>query len=142
MIVVFFSISMSACATVFSGTKQMLSVQSEPPGAKVYIDNEYKGETPTSFEIKRKLDSYHLTLKKAGRPNYQATLEAQLNPVAVINMFDALGWLIDATSGALMKYDSSVSYTLEDPVAAPQSDPRATAVDPKPSASAPTSRRR
>jgi hypothetical protein len=111
--ILIFCLPSSACATIFSGTQQMLSVNSEPPGAKIYLNNQFKGRTPALFEIKRKLDAYSVVLKKDSFEDYNGTLENRLNPVAIVNLFDVLGWGIDAVSGALMKYDESVDFTME-----------------------------
>lgn len=117
-LMMFFS---TGCATLFSGTKQLVAVHSEPPGARVYVNKEYKGDTPVSFQVKRKLESYNIELKKPGHPIYQSTLEHQFNPISIVNLAFAPGWLIDALSGALMKYEKNVHYTLESPIHAPVS---------------------
>ena len=115
----------TGCATVLSGTTQSLAVNSEPSGARVYMDNEFMGETPVEFEVKRKLADRRLVLKKEGHPDTHKNLESRFNPVALVNFMDGLGWVVDAFSGAIGKYDSKVDVQLE------KASPKVT-VDPSP----------
>jgi hypothetical protein len=55
-----------------------LSIQSEPAGAEVLINNENKGKTPLTLD-KLPLGTYQLALSKTGFETQQASIEAQ-NP--------------------------------------------------------------
>ena len=41
------------CATITRGSKQEISISSEPPGASVTIDNQHYGVTPTAVQLPR-----------------------------------------------------------------------------------------
>ena len=48
-------VSCIGCATMFNGTEQEIVINSEPPGAKVFIDGQDTSlKTPTVFHVKRK----------------------------------------------------------------------------------------
>jgi hypothetical protein len=64
----------SSCATVFSGSRQTVSIQSDPPDAKVYVKGEAIGVTPLTTKLKRrtkvielKKDGYETTMKELKR---------------------------------------------------------------------------
>ena len=44
----------SGCTTITRGTKDVLVIESDPPGANVKLSSGETGRTPTSFELPRK----------------------------------------------------------------------------------------
>ncbi len=95
----------SGCATIFTGTKQTIQLDSEPSGAMVQVDGIDRGETPLALSLQKGNEGQVIRLEKEG---YRArTFQAQttFNGVAVLNLFNLLFWGIDAASGALWKYD-------------------------------------
>lgn len=66
------------CTTVTRGTKDVLVVESEPPGANVRLSNGMTGTTPTSFELPRKKNVV-VTISKEG---YE-TLNVNVTPKVV-----------------------------------------------------------
>ncbi len=68
------AIILSSCATIIYGTKQTISVQSDPSDAEVYINGKYYGNTPCLVSVKRKQkksdinekNELHYILKKSG----------------------------------------------------------------------------
>ena len=55
---------MSSCATLFSGTKSTIQLNSEPHGAKVQVDGIDRGVTPTALKLKKGSEGQIITLKK------------------------------------------------------------------------------
>ena len=102
---------MTSCATIFTGTKDTIRFDSNPQGAKIYIDGIEVCKTPCTTQIKRtlsakfvqKLDEYETRV---------VTLDREFNPVSIINLGSLLGWAIDAATGSLMKYDRK-AYNIE-----------------------------
>jgi hypothetical protein len=95
----------SSCATIFTGTKDRISFQSNPSGAIIYKDGVELCTTPCSYKIKRSINDTDLEFKLDGYQTRVITLDKQLNIVSIINLGNLVGWGIDALSGAVMKYD-------------------------------------
>ncbi len=94
----------SGCATLFSGTSQSLQVSSEPPGARVFVNGSLAGNTPTTVTMK-KGDPVTIVGQYPGLPDATVVLGKQLDTIAVLNLFDFVGWLIDVSTGAMWKFD-------------------------------------
>lgn len=99
------TVSFSSCATIFSGSRQTVKIQSVPPGADIYVEGEKVGKTPADVELKRGFSPESVVLKKEGFENKEVSMHTTLNPVAIINLGSLLGWGIDAATGAMMKYE-------------------------------------
>ena len=102
------SLLFSSCATVFTGTKQTISINSVPPGADVEVDGINRGVTPVAVKLKKGFNGQTVTLKKEGYDTKIFEPETTFNPVAIINLFSIISWGIDAATGAMMKYDPKV----------------------------------
>ena len=105
-------IFMSSCATLFTGTKQTVQINSEPQGAKVQVDGLDRGETPAAVKLKKGNDGQIVTLKKDGYKTRTFQPQTDFNGVAALNLFNVLFWGIDAATGALWKY-SPKFYEIE-----------------------------
>ncbi len=108
-------IACSGCATLVSGTKQTITVDSDPPGALVRI-GEYTGTTPVTLRIPKGHD-YRVEVSR-GADKRMVTLNRNLDPVALLNLIPPMwpGFIIDAMTGAITKYDAaivSVDFTRE-----------------------------
>ena len=65
-LVAVFTISLcTSCATVFKGDTERVRLNSEPEGARVYINGEYYGRTPLKIKLKC-YDSYVIEFHKKG----------------------------------------------------------------------------
>ena len=99
----------SSCATVFTGGKAMVRVDTKGvEGATVLVNGLEKGQAPMSF--KAKADDM-ITLEKEGYVAKTVTVDSKFNTVAIINLFSILGWGIDAITNSLKVPDTRV-YTV------------------------------
>jgi hypothetical protein len=104
-----------SCATIFKGSQEYVGLQSDPSGAKVYIDGSYKGTTPIELHLESKR-TYHIEFKMEGYDSETYTLTNHLGAGWVI--LDVLCGLIpvvvDAVTGSWYKLDQNmVGVTLE-----------------------------
>lgn len=99
---------LASCATVFSGTTQLLTFDSSPQGADVYVDNMLLGTTPFEFEAKKnKYRSFRI--EKDGYKTIQRVITKSFDPVTLLSVF----WdysTTDAISGAMYEYDQGSFY--------------------------------
>ena len=90
-----------ACLLLLASCTDLITVTSQPPGAKVYIDGVYRGETPLVTHVKwwawrqnplkvekRGYETFDGNLKKGWRWDYIAT-DAQLIVVFFAGLFVA-----------------------------------------------------
>ena len=98
-------VSLSGCATIFTGSKQTVTINSEPPDANIQVDGIDRGKTPAIIKLKKGNEGQVITLKLKGYETRTFQPETTLNPVAVLNLLSIVGGGVDCLSGALWKYD-------------------------------------
>jgi hypothetical protein len=95
---------LSSCATIISGSRQIVEITSEPSSAKVYINEIEIGQTPVQKNLKRNQE-YQLTLKLDGYKTYETKLEKKFNAWYIGNIVfgGLIGIIIDPITGAMHK---------------------------------------
>jgi hypothetical protein len=101
----------TSCASILTGSKRKVLFETEPPGAKVFVNGFEKGTTPVQLKVKAedridfRLDNYKERV---------VIMDSKFNLVAILNGFGILGWGIDALTGSLKRVDTKyVKVTLE-----------------------------
>lgn len=105
--VISMNILMSSCATIFTGSRQNVVVDSDVEGARVEVAGISYGTTPASVRLKKGFTGETVVVKKEGYETAVIQPPTTFNVVAVLNLFNLLFWAIDAATGAIMKYDSN-----------------------------------
>jgi len=112
-------ILLSSCASILTGSKRNVLFESNPSGAKVFVNGFEKGVTPTQIKVKAddridfRIDDYK---------DRVIVMDSKFNLVSIINGFSIIGWGIDALTGSLKRVDTKyVKVTLE-------SEPKTTAL--------------
>lgn len=99
-------VALSGCATIFSGTDDDITFRSEPPGAQVIIDDIAVGTTPTTVEVDRPgFGDTDVTVQLDGYEPRTFELDKEFNNTSIINLLIWPGFIIDALTGAIYKYD-------------------------------------
>jgi hypothetical protein len=105
------SLLFTSCASIFTGSKRNVLFESDPPGAKVFVNGFEKGTTPVQIKVAAddkvdfKLDNYKERV---------VVMDSKFNLVAIINGFSIIGWGVDAITGSLKRVDTKyVKVTLE-----------------------------
>ncbi|MGB3544183.1 PEGA domain-containing protein [Rubrivirga sp.] len=107
------ALPVAGCATLFSGSTDTISFDSDPAGAEVVIDGITQGRTPLTVPVKRPgLSHQSVTLRMDGHDPVTFRLQDGLNRVALLNMFVPIGFIVDAATGSVTKY-SRTSYTVD-----------------------------
>lgn len=105
---------LSSCATLFTGTKDRITFNSNPSGATIYIDGVEQCKTPCAMKVTRSINDNDVEFKLDGYETRLITLSKEFNVVSVVNLGNLIGWGVDALSGAVMKYDQkSYDITLD-----------------------------
>jgi hypothetical protein len=108
------------CATVTTGMDQTLTVETTPPGAVCTLkrDGETIGAvnpTPGSLEIQKDKDEVLITCELADHLTATNTLDSVFQGATLGNIIlgGVVGVVVDAGSGAMNKYPSSVMIRMQ-----------------------------
>jgi hypothetical protein len=96
----------SGCATLFSGTNQPISIQSQPAGADVQINGMQMGMTPCQVVLKRGATQM-LQVSKNGYEPQTVMLGTKFNGWFIANLVfgGIIGMIIDLATGAYVWVD-------------------------------------
>jgi hypothetical protein len=95
----------SSCATVISGGQQRIHVITEPIGAAVYVNREFRDSTPCIVKIKRTWDSPpQLLISKKGYKDETLELDKKMNELIFLNFINVFGWAIDGATASCIRY--------------------------------------
>lgn len=101
----------TSCASIFTGSKRSVLFESDPSGAKVFVNGFEKGVTPVQIKVRAddrvdfRLDNYTERV---------VIMDSSFNLVAILNGLSIVGWGIDALTGSLKRVDTKyVKVTLE-----------------------------
>jgi len=111
ILLLFISLFMTSCASILTGSKRKVLFETEPTGAKVFVNGFEKGKTPVQLKVRAedridfRLDDYTERV---------VVMDSKFNAVSILNGLSILGWGIDALTGSLKRVDTKyVKVTLE-----------------------------
>lgn len=101
------SLLFQSCATILSGTRDMVNFKSNPPGATIYMNGREIGSTNNSIEIKRKSRNENalITYRKDGYEDTNFEFRIKVVGAYWLNIlcFPLIGTVVDLTTGAPYK---------------------------------------
>lgn len=99
-------LSITGCATIFDGDTQLVTFNSTPSGAQVFVDGQLLGVTPVTASVKRKKGAV-LTVKKEGYASQTIPMATTMNMTFLGNLVTggAFGTTTDSASGAINKFE-------------------------------------
>lgn len=102
------SIFFSGCATMFSGSTQIITINSEPSDADVLINGLKYGKTPLSTQVKKDKNTI-VTIQKDGYTTITRPIQSTLDPVTILGLYPGLGFPIttDMINGNAYEYSPS-----------------------------------
>ena len=103
-------ITLSGCGTIFSGTQQNVTFNSNVPKAKVYVNGMPMCNTPCAIDLKRSQSNTVIVLEKSGYEDATAVLTSQINPVSIINLSALYSWTTDFLSNGVWRYSPDSVY--------------------------------
>lgn len=106
----FLSLLVSACGTVFSGTQQNVTINTNVSGTKVFVNGMPICSTPCAIDLKRNQSNTIITVKKNGYEDATVVLSSQINPVSIINLSSIYSWTTDFLSGGVWRYSPDAVY--------------------------------
>lgn len=108
-----FAIFTVSCATVLSGTKQNIKLNTTVRGALVYVNDRLVDSTPCKVKIARTWQQpAEIRIEKPGYRSVNLELDKKMNELAWLNFINLIGWGIDGASGAMIRYQQPDTITL------------------------------
>lgn len=104
--VVLFLLLTSSCATIIHGSYQKVSVSSDPPGARVYLNGvATNAVTPAKITVPRKAGAHMIKFERPGYQDYNYSLQNHFNGLVVLDFLWLFPGVIDVAVGAHNMYD-------------------------------------
>ncbi len=103
---------LAGCAAIFKGSSEEVELSSDPQGAKIYLNNQYVGITPTYMNLKSGR-TYHFEFRKDGyktRPVYLGNSVGAGWVILDILFGGIIGIIVDAATGSWYELDDSVVF--------------------------------
>lgn len=115
------ALSLSSCATIFSGTKCKVKItDGTPVGAKVYVNGNYEGTAPCKVKVSKnglKNSQTVIELRADGYASQKITLTRKLKVGSIVgNLLCSfgIGIVIDVLTGAIYKASpGKIHYNLD-----------------------------
>jgi hypothetical protein len=93
----------SSCASIFTGSKRNVLFESNPSGAKVYVNGMEQCTSPCNVKVR---NEDRVDFRLDGFKERVVVMDADFNLVAILNGFSLIGWGIDALTGSLQRVNT------------------------------------
>ncbi len=105
-----FALFFTSCATLLSGTKDHLSITTNPPNVDVYVDGVLLGKSGTDLVLKRKyVNQRNVNLRMDGYQDVNFEIKQKITPTYWLGFFGAgIPMLVDIGTGAALKPKETV----------------------------------
>jgi len=99
------TILFNSCATIFSGTSDVITIRTKPVDAKIEIDEQAAGTSNNSITVKRKFADYRdVRLKAEGYETQEFKIRQKVDGLYWLGILGAgIPMIIDIITGAAMK---------------------------------------
>lgn len=115
LILILFISIITSCASIISGRKQKVNINTYPSGAKVFVEGKDQGViTPSTIKLRRK-KQINITFQKEGYNDGNIIQNGSFNGATIGNILlgGIPGFLVDWGTGAIYKYPKEITYTLQ-----------------------------
>ncbi len=99
IVVAVVAIVLSGCATLFTRPSQQVPIDSEPPGAQVFVDGSFVGTTPITLQLEKRSE-YEIVLRIGDRQQ-SVTLHSSIDN-AIVGFDVAPGLIVAGVSGLVL----------------------------------------
>jgi hypothetical protein len=106
----------SGCATVIKGLGEEVTFTSNPPGAKIYLEGDYVGQTPVKAKVKHGKDK-QVEARMPGYLTKQSTITTSFSGYSLCLIYFSL--LVDLATGSIWTVDNKMVHFGLTPLAQP-----------------------
>ena len=101
---------LSGCGTIFSGSTQDMSFDSNVKGVEIYVSGIKACKTPCVYPLDKGSGNIIITAKKKGYEEQQQILKTKFNNFAILNLTGWPSWLVDVATGGMWQYKQDGVY--------------------------------
>lgn len=101
---------LSGCGTIFSGSTQDMSFDSNVKGVEIYVSGIKACKTPCVYPLDKGSGNIIITAKKKGYEEQQQILKTKFNNFAILNLTGWPSWLVDIATGGMWQYKQDGVY--------------------------------
>lgn len=103
------AVALSGCATIMAGGPDQVTVQSNPPGATVYVDDQPVGQTPMVVQLDRERSRGLIRVEAPGYQPIAIQRSKHINGWFWANLCigGVIGIVVDLVTGDIKKFDDS-----------------------------------
>lgn len=111
-------LSLNACASIITGTTQVVSLETMPKAAQCELQNDkgkwFVKETPSNVSLKRSYEDISVTCRKGGLSG-SSVFKSKSNAIGFGNILvgGAIGAGVDTATGAAFDYPSVMKVDLK-----------------------------
>lgn len=106
LIIILVVLSMTSCATIISGSKSKITLDSEVEGSATLVveGRRYHDVVfPCKVKISRGFHETAIRVTVDGYTPEVVVVKKEFNPVALLNLAEPFGWIIDVATGAVTR---------------------------------------
>lgn len=103
-IALFSVLALTACGTLFNGSSQDMSFDSNVKDVTIYINGIKACKTPCVYPIERSSSTVVAVAKKEGYEDQQQILKSSFSTVSILNLTFYPSWLTDVATGGMWQY--------------------------------------
>jgi hypothetical protein len=81
------TIALSSCATLLTGVREVIHIDSYPQGAKVSLNNKEVGVTPFTAAVRPTMKKQQLSISKSGYDTKRQKVDKRFNYVSVLSLY-------------------------------------------------------
>ena len=114
------ALALSGCASIVKGTSQDVAINTNPPGARCELMRGATSlgvvdPTPGVLNLDKSSESIQIKCDLEGYKTAQYILESEAEAMTAGNVIfgGVIGLAVDASTGAMNKYDSNVTVVLQ-----------------------------
>jgi hypothetical protein len=110
-------LSVASCSSIINGSKQQITVNSEPPDAEIMLNGSFAGRTPAQFEVKRG-KNHMIEIKKEGFQTARVMTDKSFEALVILNIFVWPGFIVDLATGSAWGVDPEIIHVSLDKMGA------------------------
>lgn len=109
---------LTGCATIVNGTTTNLTVNSNVPQAKIYVNGMYRGNTPAVLNLPKGDQSFVVTVEAPGYRTYTTIIDREVSEWVWGNLlsWSLVGILVDFATGGVYVYNNDTVFGYLDKV--------------------------
>ncbi|TYR37469.1 PEGA domain-containing protein [Sphingobacterium phlebotomi] len=105
IIILSITFTLSSCSTILRGTRQDITIASNPSNAAVIVNGTEQGVTPLKVNLRKGFNKQTIAIEKVGFKRVEIQPQTKFSTVAILSTLGMVGWIVDISTGALREFE-------------------------------------